>query len=383
MSAATTIRARDKILSPYRPIGAFVASGTTFLKGWHLMRNASGLLVLPTEVPGLLPGGFADRSLLAAPTGNDTDEANAETGLYSVRLLASDLFTLSDAPRPIYAVNNDEFGRSAISAAGATRSIAGLFLSLNTDPLPPGTTGTYALAWIGPEGVAMAAALAAAQSTGTTGKARGVLTNLGGTTTYAAGVLTGPANTAIGTQDGISTVAVGDVFWAPKGLTNLPAAAQAGPWQFVALGSGSSSWSAVRPVWYLTGSTIPIDYEVRVGAEGTGPLAGTTWRAFCAPGTVVDTGDPLFWPQRVSVSTTLGTGGVSPAITSIPIRSSLSSFTFTPTTLATDGTVTLWRPTSVAAGVLGTASFTVTGESAAGTAVTGARTVGTAEWTNW
>ncbi len=211
---------------------------------------------------------------------------------------------------------------------------------------------------------------------------RAILTNLGGTTTYAAGVLTGPANTALPTQGGL-TPAVNEVFWAPKGLTNLPAAAQQGPWKILSLGSGSSQWTAVRPTWFTTGSIVPIGCKFEVGAVGSSALAGTEWKTFCAPGAIVDTTDIDAWPQSVSVSVTLSTGGVSAAVTSLPIRSALSSFSFTPTTLATDGTVTLWRPTSVTPGPLGTATFTVTGESAAGTAVSGARTVGVARWTNW
>ncbi len=150
-----------------------------------------------------------------------------------------------------------------------------------------------------------------------------------------------------------------------------------------------------RPWWWQTGTPIngaggtaaeAPSNEIVVGSDGTGPLAPSRWKAFCAPGILVDGvgTDPLFWPQFARVGATLGAGGITPAVTNVPVRAWPGSrISFTPSTLASDGTVTLWRPTSVTPGAIGTATFTVTGESVAGTAVAGARTVGEVEVQNY
>jgi len=363
--------------------GGFVQAGFTTYQGWHLMRDATGLFLVATEQAGLLPGGFVDRRLLTAAAGNNTDLVNVRTGKRLVNMVAGDTFTAADGPRPLYGVNNLEFGRSPTNATtGAQRSIAGLFLCLDDEyPL------TRCLAIIGPEGAAMAAALQASQATGQRDVCRGVFTAIDSGTTYASGILTGPANTALSAQDGI-TAAVGDVFWAQKGQANLPAAAQVGPWQILALGSVSSQWMAVRPWWYGTGSKIPVEFQVKIGPEGTGTtpaFANTTWRAFCPPGKVVDTDDPLFWPQFVSGSYTASAGVLMNAVSTFPIRSTtLSSIRATNQGTASHAsTVGPPRVTAVTAGQIGTSSLTMKAESAPGT--TNASDVGvyTIAVTNW
>ena len=154
---------------------------------------------------------------------------------------------------------------------------------------------THGKVGIGPTFVAraLAAATASASPGTTTTTARGALTNLGGAVTYANGVITGPANTAFPVQDGIASPAIDDVYFAPKGLTNLPAAAQAGPWVVTGLGSGSSVYTLARPAGYATGSTIPTEYTIKLGPEGSS-YKNSPWTATCTPGGIVDTVDPLF-----------------------------------------------------------------------------------------
>lgn len=386
MSVGTGVRIpRDLPFMPYRPEGALLTSGQTCSAGWNLARAAAGTLQVATEVAGLLPGGFAERDIVAADA-NGNDFMNAETGIYSVRMsaLSGDAFVDTSAPAPIYWVDNELFGKLPVNpSTGAVRSVAGLFLRLDRSQ----NATDRCIAWVGPEGYAMGAALQVAQNLTTRDLARGVFTSLGGTTTYAAGIMSGPTNTALGTQDGL-TVAVGDVLWAQKGLTNLPAAAQAGPWQILTLGSGSSKWTACRPWWYATGSTIPVDFVVRIGPEGTGvtpAFAGTRWMSFGGPGLVVDTDDPLFWPQYVSGSYTAASGVVVNAVSTFPIRSStLSSIKATNQgTTAHASTVGPPRVTALTGGAIGTSALTMKAESAPGTTNTSDVGVYTIAVQNW
>ena len=222
-----------------------------------------------------------------------------------------------------------------------------------------------------------------------------VITSLAAATTYAAGVLTGPVNTALGAQDTGVTNVVGDRVWIQKGTTNLPNAQQAGPWMVAAVGSGASQYVLVRPPEFQTGQTL-----AQVGASQIWTIAelgtiygGTDWKAFAAPTSVVDTTDMLFWPRRVSVQTTMtGAGGLSPAITSIPIKNfasggaganQCSEMRVTIVTVGTDTTGTSWRPSAVTPGPLGTATFKVLVESVLGTAVAADTSVVNVSWTNW
>lgn len=387
MSALGTnvVAPRDFMVpQPVRPDGATCTAGQTFTRGWMLMRAAAGTAQVATEAAGLLPGGFADRSIVTADPGNN-DFVNMETGYLAVDMstLSGDAFLDTDGPGPIYAINNNEFGKLPVNpSTGAARSIAGCFLRLDRT-----LTGSKCVALIGPDGVAMAKGIQASAAVTTRDVGRGVFTSLGGTTTYASGIMSGPTNTALGAQDGL-TIAVGDILWAQKGLTNLPAAAQAGPWQILTLGSGSSKWTACRPWWYATGSTIPMDFTVRIGPEGTGvtpALAGTRWMAFCAPGCVVDTDDPLFWPQYVSGSYTASSGVVLNADATFPIRSTtLSSIKATNQgTAAHASTVGPPRVTAVTAGAKGTSALTMKAESAPGTTNTSDVGVYTVAVQNW
>ena len=144
---------------------------------------------------------------------------------------------------------------------------------------------------VGPAAIAEARAILAVQSTASGGTARGVFTNLNGAAAYANGVLT-LAVGALPAQDGI-TVALGDTFLALKNLTNLPAAAQAGPWVITSLGSVSTSPTAERPPWYLTGAPVPLEIAIRVGPEGA-IFANSIWAATATGAALVDTTDPAF-----------------------------------------------------------------------------------------
>jgi hypothetical protein len=147
--------------TPIKLLGAFVKTAEEFDKGWMLMRDSSGLFVEASVATTLLPGGFADRALLGddAPSGDDTDLINVETGIYSVPMLSTSTFAVTDKPGPIYAHNNREFAKSS-----SGRSIAGLFICLD-DEFPT----ARCVAWIGPEGAAIAKGIADAAALATSG----------------------------------------------------------------------------------------------------------------------------------------------------------------------------------------------------------------------
>ena len=358
MAEATGEVALDKVPFPFRPMGGFVATGETFAKNWAAARNPSGLYVEAYEAAGLLPGGFVDRALEDAAAGDATDKINAEVGIYSVPMVSGDEFDETDGPAPIYYVNNREFGKSPRGTT-APRSVAGLFLCL--DPDKP---STRALAWIGPEGYAIARAmlgLDAAQP-----EARAVITSLAACTS-SGGVLTANANGAIGAQDTSVALAVGNVVIIPEGTTNLPDPSDAGPYEVLAVGAGGAKFRLARPSWWADGAAIP-GFAIRV-REGTFWI-GTEWKSFAAQGTIVGTDAPALYPAYVTQSVSLGGG--SPVghatITNVPIRSATqTNYEIRRKTAATPSLTLEYVPLSITPGVLGTASVDITAAVAAGT----------------
>lgn len=201
-------------------------------------------------------------------------------------------------------------------------------------------------------------------------KCRAVVTTLqayGGSTT---GILTETANGAISAADGV-TLAVGDVVFIQEGTTNLTAASDAGPYMVTALGGASAKWVLTRPSWWQTGAAIQESQVIDASGEGT-LYAGTSWRAFCGKGQIVDTNDPVFWVREVTQSITLAAG--TAIISNVGIRSASKSNVFL-TRTATGGTVTstiAYCPTAagangITAGALGTGSVVVQATVAAGT----------------
>lgn len=183
--------------------------------------------------------------------------------------------------------------------AAGNLPILGILIEVKDDGSGNGT-GKQGWVLIDPIINAQLAAGSSTLAAGGKGATRFMFTSLGGASTYSSttGVLTGPVNTALPTQDGV-TAAIGDVGFALKNLANLSAAAQAGPWQITGLGSASASWTAVRPPWYPQGSDVPIENLVRIGPEGAN-FANTSWISTATPVAVVDTTDPLYqWAGAV------------------------------------------------------------------------------------
>lgn len=183
--------------------------------------------------------------------------------------------------------------------------------------------------------------------------ARVVITSIAayvGTTT---GVLTASANGAIGAQDG-ATLTAGQIVFLPKvtgGAGGTTAAADVGPWVVTNPGGASAKFVLTRPAWWTHGAAIPQASTIVI-AEGT-VWAATTWRSTCAAGLVIDTGDPLFYPDVQK-----GTGAVGTQVTGV-FAMAAASVSANDTTAAA-----AVKPTLVAGNGSGTLDFVGTGTDA-------------------
>lgn len=155
---------------------------------------------------------------------------------------------------------------------------------------------------------------------------RAVMTTVATSTTYTGtgtNTITFGSNAAIGTQDGISTLAVGDAVFLQGGTLGSCAitAADTGPWIISSLGSGTTKVVLKRPSWWLTGLTPKLMQQIDVGPEGS-LFKGTRWTTWAATTigspTVVGTTDPLFYPDRVQFLVTLAASAF--AVVTVPFR---------------------------------------------------------------
>jgi len=160
---------------------------------------------------------------------------------------------------------------------------------------------------------------------------RAVATSIAAYTGSGTGVLTSSAAAALGAQDGV-TLSSGDTLFIPEGLANV-SAVDAGPWVITNAGSGSADWVLTRPTWWAHGAKIgangpgprvdgpSLAQVIRIGPEGNF-WAGTDWKTFATPNTVIDTSDPDFYPGRVTQQITLVSGAKT--LTNVPMRGQVS-----------------------------------------------------------
>ena len=262
------------------PIGAFVKAGETFYKDWVVARDASGVLVEPSSVSTLLPGGYIDRSILTAPSASDTHQANLVTGLFSVPMLSTSKFAAGDGPLPLYFENNREFAKS-----NSGRSVAGVFLCL--DPKRP---TTHAIALVSLEGAAIGGALERAM-TAPSRNVRGVVYN-------------NQADLSaftVASDDGITYVEGNRVL-----LAGQTTAAQNGVYVVGTVATGAAPLTRAPDM--PSGARLPNGLVVEV-SEGTF-YAGSTWKALSTTtgGFVVGTNDPTFYPKHYRQTVTLSAG---------------------------------------------------------------------------
>jgi hypothetical protein len=169
---------------------------------------------------------------------------------------------------------------------------------------------------------------------------------------------------AFGTQDGVSTLAVGDVVLLPGAATNISATKDSGPYVITTIGSGTVKWVLTRPSWWATGATMPLAGEVSIGGEGT-IFGGGVWRSFAAKATVIDTTDPAFYPHQTSVSLGVNSiAGVTAANSTLYVA---SQGVVVPVASTASGTEGAWHMSTTTPGYPGTSSLIATSSNASDT----------------
>ncbi len=328
-------------------------ANTSLYAGGICATDANGYAVPASASPGLIVQGRIERQVI-----NTTAAGFGAANALQVQVRRGTFFyacpdstiTLVNVGQYCYIVDDNNV---SLSDAGGTRPIAGVIRKIGTTGPELGKVAV-ALGYASPYGSSLSSGSSAAY------KARAVVTSLSGAYTGSGtGVITASANAAFGAQDGVSTLAVGDVVLLPAGTTNISAAKDAGPWQITNLGSGSVAWVLTRPDWWATASTLPLAASVELDGEGT-LFGGTTWRSFAAKGQVVDTNDPVLYPRQVTQSVALVSSAKT--ITNVPVYSatrsnivcSLSAVGGTTTNTVGYGTIVTATP-----GAIGTATFTV------------------------
>ena len=382
MTALTQDRKTDQIGTPdngYPTILSFpVAASTSIYGGAMVATNASGYAVPASSSEALIIWGRARKQAL-----NTTAAGYGSAGAINVYVdtgafyynggTGADAIAAANVGQYCYAIDDNTVG---LTDGGGTRPVAGVIMPNE------GWATTLVGVWLGggspyqnvPE-----------VGTGTTSlfKCRAVVTSLsgayGGSTT---GILTASSAAAFGTQDGVATLAVGDVVFLPEGTTNITAASDAGPYVITTLGSVSVKWVLTRPDWWTTGSAIQPGQVIEMGGEGT-LFGGTSWKTFVAKSQVVDTNAPLFWPGRVTTSVTL-VAGVK-ALATVPIASATTTqmVATLKSTGGTTATTIMYQPTSVTAGTIGTGTVTWAAMSAPGTNQTSDTSVLRVSIINW
>jgi hypothetical protein len=308
----------------------------------------------------------------------------AAQGLCLRQVLSNTTGTVVQAKRGAF-VGANGTGADAISAANIGQPA--YFKDANTFAL----TDTGARLWAGTiidwdtsrslpvvaVGMTYGQALSAGAVTNITSfRARAIVTTIDAYGGSGTGTLTETtAASGFGTQDGVSTLAVGDGVVLPAGTTNITAAKDAGPYVISVLGSATVKWVLKRPTWWATGDTftspggigaLPTCASISIGPEGTS-YAGQSWKSFAAPGQVVDTNDPLLYPETMIQLATIVSGGFI-AITNCPLRTNASIIVTRQTLGGTVTSTVMYGPLAITTGALNTATFHAAALVAAGTA---------------
>jgi hypothetical protein len=289
-------------------------------------------------------------SVAGAPAGATLTNLRIGKGAYSFLCDATVSGTLAYGT-DLYAVDTQTLSADP----GSNRIRAGFF-----EGMDPSNTANCICQ------VGQASPLATAPAAGSTGAkpyfARAVFTSttMASYTGTGTGVLTAGTNAALAAQDGV-TLAVGDVVLLQGGTLGSLAitAADTGPYVVTSLGGASAKWVLTRPSWWQHAAIIPTAQSIQIGPEGT-LFPNTTWTSWAAPASVVDTADPLFYPDRVILSAALVASTYS--LITVPIRSATKSSveaTFVAaggTTTSTIGYGIIAAPTP---GYIGTASAVI------------------------
>ena len=259
-----------------------------------------------------------------------------------------------------YAVDDNNV---SLSDNGGTRPVAGFIVGVGLNDPSASAQIAVQVGMSSPYGTVLTAPSSA-------NTARCVVSSIHAYTGTTTGVLTSTANGAFGTMDGIATAA-GDIVLLPAGTTNITAASDAGPYVITTLGTSGTPWVLTRPDWWATGSTLPYGASIKIGS-GT-VFGGTSWKSYAAKGSqVVDTNDPLMYPDHVTQAVTLASG--VKAISNVPIYSATRSNVLCALSAlggTNTGTVTFGTLVAATPGALNTATVTVNALATAQTVQTG------------
>lgn len=331
-----------------------VEANTTIYGGALVAIDSSGYAVPASAVPGLRCVGRCQRQVV-----NTTAAGFGSAGALTVEIqngafdfgCPDSSITTANFGQYCYAVDDNNV---SMSDGGGQRPIAGFVVNIISNSASGAYNGRI-IVQVGaasPYGTVLT-------SPSTANTARVVATSIHAYTGSTTGVLTSTANGAFGTVDGLAT-AVGDTILLPAGTTNITAASDAGPYVITTLGTSGTPWVLTRPDWWATGSTMPFGDTIKVGGGGT-LFGGTSWKSYAVKGsTVVDTNDPLLYPDHVTQSVSLTAGAAT--ITNVPIYSATrSNVICTLSALGGTNTNTCGYGTIVAAtpGAINTASVVV------------------------
>lgn len=340
--------------------GAMVALATTGANAGNLVQGqaATGLIAL----------GVAEQTY-----DNSAGAAGALTmvprqGVYLMNVgSGNDAISATNVGQDCYMIDDNTVG---LTNGGGARSRAGVIVAVDSGT-PPFSQPTGVWVLIGITG--QLAALS--EDPALQFKARNLVTSLAAYTGTGTNVLTASANGALGAQDGV-TNAAGDVIFIQAGTTNLTGALDSGPWVVTSAGGASAKYVLTRPAWFQTGEAVPNGCVIEVDGEGTN-YAGSSWKAFCAQGTVIGTTDPAFYIREFVSAVTLVTGfsKLGPSQTFPGLRSTTQTdITFTPTNFNGAGSTVSYRTgvyasggSATAAGYMGTSTVSITALIAAGT----------------
>jgi hypothetical protein len=326
MTAATKDIKPNQLGGPNYPIppllGLGAEAGATIYGGTIVCVDANGWAINGSASTALRALGLCDKQVI-----NTVAAGYGTAGALNVTIRTG-CFMLNCTDGSISAANIGQYcyiqddNTVSLSDNGGTRPIAGIIMppGLGIAGLP-NVDATQVPVLIGMTNPYAASTEAITAGTGAL-RARAVVTAV--TTTYGGsttGVLTAATNSAFAAADGVA-LAVGDTFHLMEGATNIQAASDAGPYVLTATGSSVAKWTAQRPDWWPTGAAITPGVAIKIGGEGS-IWGGTTFTAYCAKGSTVDTTDPAFFPDEVTVQVTL-TSGIA-TLTSVPVRSRTSS----------------------------------------------------------
>jgi hypothetical protein len=336
-----------------------VAAGAAAIYGGNLVAtNALGYGVIATASSALRIVGIAQTDLDNS-AGTATQYLNVQRGAYLFRN-GSGINALGRAD--VFANVYWDGTYACKTDGGGTYPLLGYMLPAGgTDNLGTGASDSGKVS----VQVGFASPFEASSAASAAFKARAVATSLAAFT-QTAGVILADAVGAVGTQDGVSTLAAGDVIFLPLGTVGAAtvAAADVGPWVISVLG-GAVKYQLVRPSWYRHGSAIVPATVIEVGGEGT-LFGGTAWKSFAAGSLVVGTGAPLFYPNQVVQSAVLVAGTVP--LANVPVRSATkTAVSFNRTTPNTASSTVQYNASTITPGALGTASIVVQAQVAAGT----------------